>query len=108
MHWSRPPAFCPWYPLAEYRRHIPTGVAGMVQLRIRDGLRSYPRGKSAMIAYRYSTDLQACVAGLAQEFHGVSWLCRHTAGDPELMERFYRHLIDRFTIRFGTAPELPL
>jgi len=54
----------------------------MLQVRLAHGLRTYPRGKSAMVHYEYAGDARAAAVALAG---------RWQAPEPEL---WCRHLID--------------
>ena len=73
--------FCPWYPLRDAAAHTPASPS-MLQVRLAHGLRTYPRGKSAMVHYEYAGDARAAAVALAG---------RWQAPEPEL---WCRHLID--------------
>ena len=104
--------FCPWYPLVDAASHAPP-CAGVFQIKIPQGLITYPRGKSAMIHYGLAGDLQRHIPAWAaerragQDTDAGSWMCRHLAGDAAAMESEYHALVSRFATRFGTPPAIP-
>jgi hypothetical protein len=102
--------FCPWYPLAQAPSHAPSGP-GVLQLRVRDGLIDYPRGKSAMIYYAVADDLRQAAVELGPRFAATPVLCRHTdvlldTERADLRAAFAR-LLHSFEARFGAMPGLP-
>ena len=56
--------FCPWYPLPNAAAYAPA-TAGVWQVRLAKGLREFPGGKSAMVAYGYADDVAVAVADFA-------------------------------------------
>ncbi|ACY18366.1 hypothetical protein [Haliangium ochraceum] len=112
--------FCPWYPLAQAAEHTPAHP-GMFQIRVRTGLVSYPKGRSAMVHYGRGDDVAAEVRGFAAAHPGRDWLCRHApqvgdeaiaeAGSDEALraavEHKFEQLYTRFRQRFGTPPRPP-
>ncbi len=89
---------------------IPTG-AGVFQLRIEQGLLSYPRGRSAMVAYGAGDDLQAALTALLRGPIGERalrlgpLLCRFAIADPHRTPA--EHLVrlhERFVAQFGSLP----
>ncbi|MCB9559990.1 MAG: hypothetical protein H6708_06240 [Kofleriaceae bacterium] len=101
--------FGPWYPLDDAARHAPAG-RGVLQLRVADGLLTYPTGKSAMVHYELADDVRAAAARLAPVHRGagrVLW-CRHTveatAADLADLDGFLARLLRDFVRRFGAAP----
>jgi hypothetical protein len=97
--------FCPWYPLADAAAHAPPR-AGMLQLRVATGLRDYPRGKSAMVAYAHAADVRAAAIALAADHANAGLLCRHLddEGEPVDAAAVHHRLVAEFVRRFGTTP----
>jgi hypothetical protein len=102
--------FCRWYPLDEALSHTPVD-AGVLQLRVRDGLIDYPRGKSAMIHYALADDMRQAVAALQPRFHAKPVLCRHTetlsSTERSDLEAAFARLLETFRSRFGAEPGSP-
>jgi hypothetical protein len=101
--------FCPWYPLADAATRAPT-LAGVLQIRIAEGLVDYPRGKSAMVHYAHAPDVRAAALALAARHAGESLLCRHLElepGDRGDVATFHAKVRDEFVRRFGSAPQFP-
>jgi hypothetical protein len=101
--------FCPWYPLADAARHAPA-AAGVIQLRLADGLVDYPRGKSAMVHYEHASDARAAAIALAARHAGHDLLCRHLdpEGDSAVdLAAFHAKLTSEFVRRFGAPPSMP-
>lgn len=96
--------FGPWYRLAEAGDLAPP-QEGVLQLRLATGLLDYPRGKSAMVAYRYAPALGAAARALAAA-HGGDLLCRHLIEIDEATDlaAFCAKLREDFVRRFGRAP----
>jgi len=96
--------FGPWYPLARAGDLAPP-EEGVLQLRLASGLLDYPKGKSAMVAYRHAPDLRAVARALAREHPGVL-LCRHLIEIPEATDLagFCAKLRQEFVRRFGRTP----
>lgn len=103
--------FSRWYPLEEASAHTPA-APGVLQLRVRDGLIDYPRGKSAMIHYAAAADdLRRVATSLAADYPAVPVLCRHTE-ELSAVERAdlagaCARLLETFRARFGAPPGLP-
>jgi hypothetical protein len=99
--------FGPWYPLADAAHHAPAGP-GVFQIRLAEGLRDYPTGKSAMVHYAAATDLRAATTAFAAAHADRPWLCRHTiemtAADEARAAAHHEQLVRDFTARFGSAP----
>jgi hypothetical protein len=74
--------FCPWYPLGDAAAHAPPSP-NILQVRLARGLRSYPRGKSAMVLYQRADDARAAAAELAARWPGAALLCRHMIDDDD-------------------------
>ncbi len=98
--------FCRWYPLADAATSAPNRP-GVFQVRVADGLLDYPRGKSAMIAYRAAPDVRAAAADFAAEHPEEPWLCRHLEEAPRDPAGVLEDLKARFRRRFGSPPRLP-
>jgi hypothetical protein len=96
--------FGPWYPLAEAGDLAPPGE-GVLQLRLASGLIDYPKGRSAMVAYRHAPDLRAEAQALARAYTG-DLRCRHLIEIPGATDlaAFCAKLREEFVRRFGRAP----
>lgn len=96
--------FGPWYPLADAGDLAPA-EEGVLQVRLARGLIDYPKGKSAMVAYRHAPDVRAAAAALARELPG-DLLGRHLIEAPEATDlaAFCAKLREDFARRFGRAP----
>ena len=96
-----------WYPLAEAAAHAPSS-AGVFQIRLAEGLRDYPRGKSAMVHYEAAADVRAAATAFAEKHPGEPWVCRHTIemvpADVAGLDAFFGKLIADFVARFGERP----
>jgi hypothetical protein len=68
--------FCPWYPLRDAGAHAPA-APNVLQVRMARGLRTYPRGKSAMVHYQYADEARAAALELAERWRGRELWCRH-------------------------------
>lgn len=103
--YSRRVQFGRWYPLADAPAHAPAGP-GVFQVRARVGLIDYPRGKSAMVAYRHAHDARATARELAAAYAGDDLLCRHLIERDEATDlaAFCAKLRAEFVRRFGRAP----
>jgi hypothetical protein len=87
-------------------------AAGLIQVRVAQGLVRYPSGRSAMIWYGAGPDLRAGVLAAAPRIvasareagiEGPLWVRTRKVADPaEPLAR----LIQRFAARFGTPPRL--
>ena len=97
--------FGPWYPLADAGDRTPDGET-VLQLRVARGLIDYPRGKSAMVAYRHTPDARAAARALARLHAGADLWCRHLIEVPEATDlaAFHAKLVGDFARRFGRAP----
>lgn len=96
--------FVHWYLLREAAEHAPQG-AGVYQIRVPEGLLSYPSGKSAMVCYGEAADLRSTLAELATEHSELDFLCRHQRSDePAVLLEF---VLGQFERRFGAAPSWP-
>lgn len=101
--------FCPWYPLADGAAHAPA-AEGVLQLRLADGLRDYPTGKSAMVHYAHTPDVRAAATVLAAEHPEPLLLCRHLdlEGDEHVdLASFHAKVREEFIRRFGSPPSFP-
>ena len=96
-----PVTFCPWYPLAEAADRAPA-AEGVLQLRVREGLLDYPRGKSAMVHYEHARDVRAAAIALGARHAGEPLLCRHAEGDTALFAKLH----GEFVRRFGAPPRV--
>lgn len=105
--------FCPWYPLAHAAAHAPA-APGVWQVRLAKGLRDFPGGKSAMVAYGYADDVAAAVAGFSMQYQAQIplWVCRHLIGNDAIplppaaeLAAFCAKLVAQFTARFGAEPQ---
>jgi hypothetical protein len=96
-----------WYPLAEAGDHAPE-TAGVLQLRVPDGLVDYPRGKSAMVLYAYADDVRAAAQALAGAHAGRDLLCRHLIEVDASVDlaAFCAKLRNEFERRFGAKLQL--
>ena len=97
--------FGPWYPLAEAGDLAPADE-NILQVRVASGLVEYPRGKSAMVAYRHAHDARAAARELAAAYAGDDLLCRHLIERDEATDlaAFCAKLRAEFVRRFGRAP----
>ena len=99
-----------WYPLPEAAARAPAR-AGVLQLRVAEGLVDYPRGKSAMVHYQAATNMADTAGDLARRFAGEVLWCRHTEelspGEARDVVAACGALVDRFKARFGAEPRLP-
>lgn len=99
--------FCPWYPLADAGARAPAEPS-VLQVRLAEGLRDYPRGKSAMIHYQHAEDARAAAAALARRWEGHPLLCRHLeredAPPADRMAATCDKLTAEFLRRFGAPP----
>ena len=97
--------FCPWYPLADAAAHAPA-AAGILQIRLADGLVDYPTGKSAMVCYAHAHDMRAAAIALARDHAGEDLLCRHLDPEGETVDlaAFHARVLDEFVRRFGSPP----
>jgi len=99
--------FGPWHPLAAAADHLPA-VPGVLQVRLREGLVRYPRGKSAMIHYAGAADLAGLAAGLAARHPHAPWLCRASVGPCSEPMLAAARLLAEFEERFGACPKIPV
>lgn len=98
--------FCPWYPLGEAAQHAPA-EAGVLQIRIAEGLLDYPTGKSAMVHYAHAHDVRAYATALAASRPDEDLLCRHLEIEPgETVDAaaFHAKVTTEFVRRFGSEP----
>lgn len=98
--------FCPWYPLAAAAAHAPA-AAGVLQLRLADGLLDYPTGKSAMVHYEHAGDVRAAATALATAHPEPPLLCRHLEieGDEAVdLAAIHAKVREEFVRRFGSPP----
>ncbi len=97
--------FGPWYPLADAGDHTPAGE-NVVQVRLAQGLRDYPRGKSAMVWYAHARDVRAEALALARTRAGEDLVCRHLIEIDHGVDlgTFCAKLREDFVRRFGTRP----
>jgi hypothetical protein len=97
--------FGPWYRLADAAHEAP-GSAGVLQIRLAHGLRDYPRGKSAMVAYAVAADVRAAATELARLHAGRDLVCRHLIeiDDGVDLAAFHAKLVADFVRRFGAEP----
>ena len=105
--------FCPWYPLPNAAAYTPA-TPGVWQVRLAKGLRDFPGGKSAMVAYGYADDVAVAVADFAagHAAHAPLWVCRHLIGNDDIplppapeLAAFCAKLVAQFTARFGAEPQ---
>ncbi len=99
--------FCDWHKLSEDKLDAPE-EAGIFQVRVAEGLLSYPKGKSAMFYYGYASNLKNGLAGFVhnvlpllevnREVLLVRWM---PVPDTEI--RFQGYL-EAFHAKFGTLP----
>lgn len=101
--------FCPWYPLAQARHHVPDGP-NLLQVRVAHGLVPYPRGQSAMVCYELADDARACAEQLAGRWPELELWCRHlielAEDEPVAAQARAAHerLLSEFVRRFGAEP----
>ncbi len=100
-------AFGPWEELAAA---APPAAPGVFQVRLRRGLHSYPRGRSAMLYYGRDRDLARGVTAFRERvLPGLPWPAAELrvrwrqAAEPE---RLLGELLARFGARFGSLPEV--
>lgn len=103
--------FGPWIPLARALESAAEGP-GLFQLRVLSGLRRFPRGRSAMVAYGGGDELRGALGAFLAGEGGARaracgpLLCRFAAPDlgrgaAEALAQLRR----RFVEQFGAAPE---
>jgi hypothetical protein len=108
--------FCTWYSLNESASLAPTGPM-IWQVRLANGLVSYPRGKSAMVHYQLSSNSAAVdilAFARAHPLQSPSWRCRHLISEDEQalppdasLDEFFDTLLAQFVARFGQMPQVP-
>ncbi|HTR54877.1 MAG TPA: hypothetical protein VMJ10_29515 [Kofleriaceae bacterium] len=101
--------FCSWYPLADAAAHAPA-AAGVLQVRLADGLIDYPTGKSAMVHYAHALDVRAAAAELGRRHAAGALLCRHLEiepGEAVDLAAFHAKVREEFVRRFGAPPGFP-
>jgi len=99
--------FSDWFALDDAHEHAPN-QSGLFQVKIREGLLTYPHGKTAMYYYGYAEDLshgalfflEEILPSLDQDQQSllIRWM---PASDKE--PRFKKHL-DQFISKFGALP----
>jgi hypothetical protein len=98
--------FSDWFPLT-HSTSMP-GDSGLFQVKMSQGLLSYPKGKSAMFYYGYGVNLQA---GVTKFIADVLPLLEH-APDELLIrhmptadfEKKFRLYLEQFSRAFGSMP----
>jgi hypothetical protein len=95
-----------WFPLDQAPAHAPDGP-GVYQVRLAQGLLTYPTGRSAMVHYGAAADLRHAVAELARAHAGREWLCRFTEPTPTAPDVLLAELTSAFRRRFGAPPGFP-
>lgn len=98
-----------WYPLDQAAAHAPAGP-GVVQVRLAEGLVSYPTGRSAMVHYAAADDLRRAAGELARAHAGRPWLCRFADPEPpggKTPAALLADLLTSFERRFGATPGFP-
>lgn len=98
--------FGAWHLLDAAADWLPA-APGVLQVRLREGLVRYPRGKSAMIHYAGSADLRELTAALAASHPGAPWLCRASLGPCHDPAAAVARLLAEFDERFGACPKIP-
>jgi hypothetical protein len=98
--------FGAWFPLPEAADHLPA-APGVLQVRLREGLVRYPRGKSAMIHYAGAADVRQLAADLSAAHPVAPWLCRASLGPCPDPAAAAARLRAEFAERFGSCPEVP-
>ncbi|MDC0669599.1 hypothetical protein [Nannocystis radixulma] len=98
--------FGPWHPLSTAAELLPA-APGVLQVRLREGLVRYPRGKSAMIHYAGAADLSRLAASLAASHPAAPWLCRASVGPCAEPMLAAARLLAEFDERFGACPKIP-
>lgn len=104
-------AFGRWHPLDEAAEHAPAGP-GVYQVRLAEGLISYPTGRSAMVHYGAASDVKAALEELARAHAGREWLCRFVdqgsaPGSAAAADVMLAELVAAFRRRFGAPPGFP-
>ncbi|MCS6915007.1 MAG: hypothetical protein NZ890_17480 [Myxococcota bacterium] len=101
-----------WLPLPDALAAAPKGP-GLYQIRVRDGLLAFPRGRSAMVAYGGGEDVAAALrtflqSEAAQRAHCLGpLLCRFAPPDPgRSAAECLVGLLSRFVAQFGAPPPL--
>jgi hypothetical protein len=96
--------FVHWYALRDASAHAPDGP-GVFQIRVPEGLLTYPTGRSAMAYYALAHNLRDEIARIAADHDELDFLCRHqSSAEPAVLLEFVR---SQFVRRFGTAPNWP-
>ncbi|MBZ5708325.1 hypothetical protein [Nannocystis pusilla] len=98
--------FGPWHPLSTAAAQLPA-APGVLQVRLREGLVRYPRGKSAMIHYAGAADLSRLAAALAASHPAAEWMCRASVGPCAEPMLAAARLLAEFDERFGSCPKIP-
>ncbi|MDC0717948.1 hypothetical protein [Nannocystis bainbridge] len=99
--------FGPWVPLSEAAARLPP-AAGVLQVRLREGLVRYPRGKSAMVVYAGAADVAGLAAELNERHPAAPWLCRTSVGPCPDPSAAAARLRAEFDERFGSCPKVPV
>ena len=96
--------FVHWYPLRDAGTHAPE-EPGVFQIRVPQGLISYPSGKSAMVHYAGVQNLRGAIARVAADHDELDFLCRHqSSAEPAVLLEFVQ---GQFVRRFGMVPSWP-
>ncbi|HEY8377015.1 MAG TPA: hypothetical protein VIK91_11025, partial [Nannocystis sp.] len=98
--------FGAWVPLSVAAEQLPAGP-GVLQVRLRQGLVHYPRGKSAMIHYTGGADVRRLAAELSRAHPDADWLCRTNIGPCADPIAAAERLRADFRDRFGAYPQIP-
>lgn len=83
-------------------------------MRLANGLREFPGGKSAMVAYGYADNVATAVTDFSTQYRTQTpiWVCRHLIGNDDIplppapeLAAFCAKLVAQFTARFGAEPQ---
>ncbi len=99
-------SFGHWFPLANALESAPPS-SGVFQIKIPVGLISYPTGKSAMIYYAASENLQKDLGEFARQHVGREWRARYMELPTELANALLETILEAFESRFGEKPRFP-
>lgn len=99
--------FSDWHTFDELAEQVPA-EPGLFQIKIREGLLSYPQGKTAMFYYGYSEDLNyglqkfheniLPILNMESEILFARWMA------VEDFEVRFKNLLDFFHSNFGSFP----
>ena len=99
--------FSDWLTFEEFAEQVPK-EPGLFQIKMREGLLSYPRGKSAMFYYGYSEDLNYGLLKFSRDIlpplkmKAETLFARWMAAED--FEIRFKNQLDLFRSNFGSFP----